>query len=120
MKHANKVHLSEDEARSRADALNPHLRRQGRELFATRKDNNWFLVLKRLPPNGSAEGAVENIAPPITKMEVQHGITPGPEPYSLSDYFAFGSRGKENRKRPPASPYTPAPIGEKRARKARR
>ena len=119
MKHANKVHLSEDEARSRADALNEHLGRQGRELVATRKDNNWFLVLKRLPPNGSAEGPVENIAPPIVQMEVQHGITPGPEPYSLADYFSHGSRGKESRKRSPA-PFKPAPIGEKRVRKARR
>ena len=119
MKHANKVHLSEDEARSRADALNEHLRRQGRELVVHRKADNIFLVMKRLPPNGSSEGAVENIAPPIVQMEVQHGITPGPEPYSLADLFAFGSRGKESRKRSPA-PFKDAPIGEKRTRKVRR
>ena len=119
MKHANKVHLSEDEARSRADALNEHLGRQGRELVATRKDGNWFLVLKRLPPNGSAEGPVEDITPPITKFEAQFGLDVGPEPYTLADLFAFGSRGKENRKRGD-TPFKPAPIGEKRTRKVRR
>ena len=117
--HARKHHLSATEAHDRAEALNPHLRRQGRELVVHRKADNIFLVMKRLPPTGSSEGATENVAPPVTKLEIQHGITPGPEPYTLADYFAFAAHGKENRKRVVDAPFKSGPVGERKRRKVR-